>query len=419
MKQAVVLAKQTKESKYLVAYYTSDTSDKLSEDNIASYLAAKLPEYMIPTRVVHLDKLPLTLNGKLDRKALPDPALGSTTNTYVAPRNELEVKLCGIFASLLGLEENKVGINDDFFKLGGNSIMAIKLVNNINQCFKTSVKIVDIFLYKDIVSIINRIFQTKQEYTPLIKFGTTPNKPNLFMIHPGGAGCEVYISLANKLNHYFTCCGVDSYNLHSNEKIDSLNQLSQYYLSHIESIMERTGQKCFYLLGWSLGGKIALEIASILERKVCKNIIIYLLDTYIKSTNKGIENIEANKLEDLKLREEMIKQGYDKSYIDKVMVNIPTGRKLSFEPISSKLKYTNILLFKAAIEDGMTEIFDKRKAKILNSKYNNIDEVIYSLAQLRVTKMLNSHHGNILNEEGLLVKEIVKFKTDVEGQIKV
>ena len=402
----MVLAKQNKKTKnkYLVTYYASDTGSKLNEDSILSYLATKLPDYMIPIVMVHMDKLPLTANGKLDRKALPDLALGGSTSTYVAPRNELEIKLRDIFASVLGLKTDKVGINDDFFKLGGNSITAIKLINKINQCFKSSVKIIDIFLYKNIVSIINKIFQTKQKYTPLIKFSNTYNKTNLFMIHPGVGGCEAYISLANKLNPYFSCYGVDSYNLYSGKKIDNLKLLSQYYLSHIEKVMKKSNQNHFYLLGWSLGGQIALEIASILETKGYKNITLYLLDTHIQ--DKNMKNIAENELEYLKLREEMIKRGYDKTYVDKVIANIPTESKLSFQPISAKLKYTNILLFKAILEDPTMMGANIR----VKSKYNNIDKVISYSTQLKVTNMINSHHGNLLNEEELLVKEIIKFK---------
>ena len=413
VKQTVVLARENKETnnKYLVAYYTSETKDKLSEDNISSYLATKLPDYMIPTAIVYLDKLPLTLNGKLDRKALPDLTLSSNSETYLAPRNELETKLRDIFASVLGFQTDKVGINDDFFKLGGNSITAIKLVNNINQCFKSSVKIIDIFLYKNIVSIINRIFQTKQKYTTLIKFGNAANKTNLFMVHPGVTGCEAYISLANGLEEYFSCYGVDSYNLYAEKKIDNLKQLAQYYLSHIEQVMRKGNQDYFHLLGWSLGGTISLEIASILETKGYKNITLYLLDTHIK--NKNIKNIAENELEDLKVREKMIKQGYDKTYVDKVIANRPTESKLSLQPISTKLKYTNILLFKAMLKKTRFTVYeDVEEDKRLTLKDNNLNKVIAHSSQLKVIRMLNSYHGNILNSEELLVKEIIEFKNN-------
>ena len=395
-------------SKYLVAYYVSNNGEMLSEDLLISHLSKSLPEYMIPTAFVSLETLPLTINGKLDRKALPDPQLSGDKDSYAPPRNELESKLCSIFASVLGLQPSNVGIRDDFFRVGGNSILAIKAVNKVNDYYKSYLKVVDIFTRRNVKNITRMLYKRKQHYQAIVKLNISNancNKPNLFMVHPGvGGGCEVYTSLAHSLSSEFVCYGVDSYNLYSNKKMDSLKQLSQYYLSHIKSIAAKTGH--FHMLGWSLGGQIALEIASILERKGHKNITVYLLDTYI--ANKDIESTETNKLEDIKFKEYMIGEGYDKSYVDKVIANLPTERKLYFQAISSKLKYTDILLFKANLEDTrMTEI-DRRN--VLNSKYNNIDKVISSLSQIKVKKMLNSHHGNILYEEEFLTKEIIKFK---------
>ena len=211
VKQAVVLAKQNKETnnKYLVAYYTSDTGSKLNEDSILSYLATRLPDYMIPTVMVHMDKLPLTANGKLDRKALPDLALGSSTSTYIAPRNELEIKLRDIFASVLGLKTDKVGINDDFFKLGGNSIMAIKLVNNINNNTPLTFSIADIFKYKNIKNLTQNIENESKDITTIPLANVKQNKQvlsfaqeRLFFIHKYEGGTNAYnIPFIYKLNN--------------------------------------------------------------------------------------------------------------------------------------------------------------------------------------------------------------------------
>ena len=168
VKQAVVLAKEKEDTnnKYLIAYYTSDNGDKLDEDAILSYLATKLPEYMIPTALLHMDKLPLTLSGKLDRKALPSPILGSTEENYVHPRNELETKLCNIFADVLGLESSNVGINDDFFRLGGDSIVSIQLVSRIRQTLAINyITIKDIFSFKTIERLYDNLIKDKLEDT--------------------------------------------------------------------------------------------------------------------------------------------------------------------------------------------------------------------------------------------------------------
>jgi amino acid adenylation domain-containing protein/non-ribosomal peptide synthase protein (TIGR01720 family) len=152
IKQVVVLAREHKNSqgtesdnKYLVGYYVAD--NKLDEDAVLSYLAEHLPEYMIPSLLVYLEQLPLTINGKLDRKILPDPEFKSLTS-YIAPRNDLESKICGIYAEVLGLEVNLVGLYDDFFKLGGNSILVIRLISKINNLCDLKLNLKIIFKHK-------------------------------------------------------------------------------------------------------------------------------------------------------------------------------------------------------------------------------------------------------------------------------
>ena len=155
IKQSVVLAKDHKvavsdegaTSKYLVGYYVSE--EELEEKGVLDHLRGKLPEYMVPSALVHLKELPLTINGKLDRKALPDPEFTNAA-TYVAPRNDLERQLCKIWADVLGLPQDKVGIEDDFFKLGGDSIISIQISSRLRQHLNLHVSVKDIFQFKTI-----------------------------------------------------------------------------------------------------------------------------------------------------------------------------------------------------------------------------------------------------------------------------
>ena len=209
VKQAVVLARENKKTnnKYLVAYYTSSRGDKLNEEEIFSYLASKLPEYMIPIAIIHLDKLPLTLNGKLDRKALPDPVL-SNVDRYVAPRNKLESKLCHIFSDVLGIEADKVGINDDFFRLGGDSINAIKLANKINNNTSFNISIADIFKHKNIKNLAYEIEKHNKASITIPKVNVKQEKQvfsfaqeRLFFIDKYEQGTNAYnIPIVYKLN---------------------------------------------------------------------------------------------------------------------------------------------------------------------------------------------------------------------------
>jgi surfactin family lipopeptide synthetase A len=141
--QAVVVLKTESDNvnmptQYLVAYYLA--KEKLNEIKIREYLVQHLSSYMCPSILVHLTSLPLTINGKINIKALPTPTF--TRNTiYVAPSNSQEQLICETFATILGT--NPVSVTDDFFELGGDSLKAIKLTAQLQAYF--SIKVSDIF----------------------------------------------------------------------------------------------------------------------------------------------------------------------------------------------------------------------------------------------------------------------------------
>ncbi|CAL2090355.1 hypothetical protein T190607A02C_400001 [Tenacibaculum sp. 190524A02b] len=111
---------------------------------------------MVPTLWIALEEMPLTVNGKLDRKALPEPdGTMLSTRTYIAPRNEIEEQLVTIWQKLLGVE--KIGVHDNFFELGGHSLLATRLVSMINKELEIEVEIVDIFEFDCIEQLANYI----------------------------------------------------------------------------------------------------------------------------------------------------------------------------------------------------------------------------------------------------------------------
>ncbi|KFF74862.1 hypothetical protein HX13_12815 [Chryseobacterium sp. P1-3] len=151
VKQAVVLAKENKAGlKYLVGYYVSEKAHEISD--LTAFLSEVLPEYMVPAAFVHLTSLPLTINGKLDRRALPEPEF-TGGREYTAPETELQEKLCQIYGEVLGLDASGIGIHDDFFSLGGNSIMAIKLISSIKRTLDMQVGVAVIFGHKTVASL--------------------------------------------------------------------------------------------------------------------------------------------------------------------------------------------------------------------------------------------------------------------------
>src|SRR5260364_134335 len=103
---------------------------------------------MFPSRLVHLAQLPLTPNGKLDRQALPDPGLVRDHTRRVAPRTALESQLCALWGEVLGISHAQIGIQDDFFRLGGDSILSIQLVSRMRRQLNLELSVQDVFRHK-------------------------------------------------------------------------------------------------------------------------------------------------------------------------------------------------------------------------------------------------------------------------------
>ncbi|MCK4258834.1 MAG: amino acid adenylation domain-containing protein, partial [Halanaerobiales bacterium] len=134
-----------KNEKYLCAYLVSELDMTTSE--LRDYLSGQLPGYMIPSYFVQMDKIPLTPNGKIDRKALPRPEIKAREG-YEAPGNEIEEKLAEIWRELL--EVDKVGVNDNFFDIGGDSISAMKILNRVREGFHIEISLEQIFVHSTI-----------------------------------------------------------------------------------------------------------------------------------------------------------------------------------------------------------------------------------------------------------------------------
>jgi len=133
-------------------------SDKdIATLDLRNYLKKSLPEYMIPSYFMKLEKMPLTANGKLNRKSLPKPEIEINLNEYEEPRNETEEKLVKIWKEVLGAE--KVGINDNFFELGGHSLKASILSNRIYKELNIDIPIGEIYnrpTVKEICELIQK-----------------------------------------------------------------------------------------------------------------------------------------------------------------------------------------------------------------------------------------------------------------------
>ncbi|MBS0358817.1 MAG: amino acid adenylation domain-containing protein, partial [Proteobacteria bacterium] len=163
IKQTCVLLKNNnvaRGSEYLISYYVSE-KELLTED-LRKYLESSLPEYMIPSFFVWMQAFPLTETGKLNYHALPEPQLKREENKYIQPRTQLESDLLQIWIELLKFSE--VGVTDDFFKVGGNSISAIRLVSLINIKLSSQITVRDIFDLRTIEKIAYLVQKTRGNF---------------------------------------------------------------------------------------------------------------------------------------------------------------------------------------------------------------------------------------------------------------
>lgn len=155
IKECVVIVRENESGdKTLCAYFVSEDEINISE--LRNYLESKVPEYMVPSYFMKIDRIPITVNGKVDKRNLPKPVVAETENTdadYELTENEKQ--LLSIWKNVLGLDN--ISINDNFFKIGGDSIKAIKLLSQIKKIFDTTIKIKDIFVFNTIHTLAKEI----------------------------------------------------------------------------------------------------------------------------------------------------------------------------------------------------------------------------------------------------------------------
>jgi surfactin family lipopeptide synthetase A len=225
IKQVVAEAKEVNGEKMLVAYYTINKGSTVNKTALREYLQSKLPEYMVPGFFVEMESIPLTPNGKIDRKSLPYiTSEDIIRKTYVAPRNETEQKLAEIWQEVL--EIDKVGITDNFFELGGHSLVAGKIANKISQNLNIEVSLKHIF-QNDTVENLTKVIEKgvkREEIIPQAQF------KEYYPITPG----QKSIWIASQKDEYS-----DSYNMYAIFEIKGEIDLIQLEKSFSKLIQEK------------------------------------------------------------------------------------------------------------------------------------------------------------------------------------
>jgi amino acid adenylation domain-containing protein len=266
--QAVVIAREDRPGDKRLVGYITGTADPTE---IREKLAERVPAYMVPTAVVVLEALPLTVNGKLDTRALPVPEY-QDVDRYRAPATPTEEILAGIYAQVLGLE--RVGVDDSFFDLGGDSLLAIRVIAAINTSLDVHLPVRTLFHAPSVSSLSQQLGRhtSAVELVPIEVLKEGSGAP-LFCIHPGSGASWPYQALGN----YLDCpiIGVQQTLQDEEAEPQSIRDMAKNYADRIQSVYP-TGP--YNLLGWSFGGVVAHELAVELHRRGCVVLRVILLD---------------------------------------------------------------------------------------------------------------------------------------------
>ncbi|KAG0199282.1 hypothetical protein BGX28_007424, partial [Mortierella sp. GBA30] len=300
--EAVIIAVGEGIHKHLVAYIIAQQRGKEGAEShgtahlamtLRSYLAKRLPEYMVPAAFVRMDAFPLTPNGKLDRKALPAPENDAfALQAYEEPIGEIEKLLSSIWTELLNVE--RVGRNDGFFVLGGHSLMAMRMISRIRNTLGFEISLRTLFEAPTIAELAPRLLETgirqEESYDVLIPIKPQGTRPPLFCIHPVTGLSWCYTGLSTRLDPDQPLYGLQARGFIDGEKMAST--LDEMVLDYIDQVRRTQPHGPYHLLGYSFGGRVAHTMASYLEKQGERVALVVLMDTSANCYNR-VRNARA------------------------------------------------------------------------------------------------------------------------------
>ena len=279
----ILLREDEINEKYLACYVILKNKKTEIKEILKKEILKILPLYMLPKTFTFLKNFPLNSSGKINKKLFPEPNLNTDLfliNEYIEPKNEIEKKLILIWKEILHIE--KIGINNNFFDLGGNSLLIMKLLDKINIEFNIKINFNDFYNNQNIEDL-SKIIENKNlkiennlfNFENIIFFNNEKinlkenKKPILFLIHDITGNSTTFYEKLSKYLNKFLICSIINPNLIENEKnkknFNSIKEISNNYLNLIEKINKNNN--FFYLGGYSIGGIISIEISKILEKK--------------------------------------------------------------------------------------------------------------------------------------------------------
>nr|WP_017317820.1 non-ribosomal peptide synthetase [Mastigocladopsis repens] len=284
VQETVVIAKENVSGdKHLVAYIVPNSKQVPTTIELREFLKEKLPAYMVPSIFVVVDSLPLTPNGKVDRRALrafDNPTSRSIDKAFVAPRTPIELTLAKIWVETLHATSlEHISIHDNFFDLGGNSLLAVRLVEQIHKQFERELPLSSLFLNPTIESLANSLSPGKDSlpWSPLVAIQPAGSNPPFFCVHPIFGVIFPYYELAHQLGTNQPFYGLQPMGLDGETSpFTRIEDMAAYY---IEALRRVQPSGPYFLGGWSFGGLVAFEMAQQLQKAGDEVALLAMLDT--------------------------------------------------------------------------------------------------------------------------------------------
>jgi amino acid adenylation domain-containing protein len=411
----VLVVDGVKSDKRLVAYVRCQK--EIDKNELSGFLKTKLPVYMIPTHFVTLKEFPLTANGKIDKKKFPKLEDTVLADEEISEYSSEEERIVGeIWCELLGLKN--IRKTDDFFEIGGHSLIAIQFIVRLEEKTKIALAMSALFEYPTIEKIAMLLKQEdkSQKWKSLVEIKSSGNKPPLYLVHGLNGGVMIFSHLSENLDKDQPVNGLQALGFDGNdEPLESIEEMASFYISEI---LEQNPDGPYKIAGFSSGGLIAFEMAkqlknlgktvdklvvfdfNLINSKKRKSLIFRLIDTTIESPFILLFNLKSLTVRPIKtikhyiyrwnLRYRSFREilGYEEiKKLNNVELNL---EKLTVKNVSAMYNY-NVKPY-----DGNMDLFLSVDKVYYESEAKQLGWKPYVLKGIKIHKVYGDHDDMIL-----------------------
>ena len=274
VRRALVAVRDTSSGRQLAALVVPADGQPVTDAELREFLAARLPRYMVPATIGVTDRLPLTANGKVDRRALDElaPAEPATRPAFVAPRTPLEELVAAIWSEVLDVRP--IGMHDDFFELGGQSFAGLRVISQIARRVGRRIPLGALLTGRTVAALCDYLEQASS-WSALVPMKKADTGVPVFLVHPAGGSVLCYRTLADAVDADFFALQAPGPDVGR----DVPCGVAEFAAEYVDEIRRVRPAGPYVLGGWSSGAVIAAEVTRRLEQLGEKVRLLFVLDS--------------------------------------------------------------------------------------------------------------------------------------------